>query len=240
MYQDSSMTPVGLPYAGYDRYGRPILAPLSYEQRISMAREMRQQQKEYIQKRIQENFPSKFSVIYGVCMIIIGLAEIALQIVLIFFKGALYFVGHGIWGGSFCLLLALAAILLVKRRKYGWYQFSYISHAFGIMILCISLALLNGLSFVYYAPSYSKITKTTTIEANVEMIPITAVMTGIGVIGFILCLIYFIVIYVKTRRPKYLINQNAATIYPQNLAMNNLSQYPQPNIFANQQYNAKI
>lgn len=98
-------------------YGQPqvMLQPMSYEQQMMYNRQMVGQQKEYIERRLKESFPKAYAIIHSIILILIGLAQSALQIVLIINKGAIYYVGNGIWGGCFCIFLAIMNLALCNK-----------------------------------------------------------------------------------------------------------------------------
>ena len=112
MYQPQTGYANVAPQPMVDVYGRPVM---SYEQRIAYTQELTRERNEYIEKRLKENYPTKFVIIYSAIMILISIVEIALQIVLITNNGGLYYVGHGIWGGVLVLALPIIALLLSKN-----------------------------------------------------------------------------------------------------------------------------
>ena len=60
-----------------------------------------------IQHQLDTNFPGKTVFLTGLIFIIVGYAEIALHLALSVYLGIFYKVGHGIWGGFFCVLNGL-------------------------------------------------------------------------------------------------------------------------------------
>ncbi|CAF0821537.1 unnamed protein product [Brachionus calyciflorus] len=222
MYQNPGQTtyinPVGIHTPAVDAYGRPVLVTMNYEQRMAYAHDLRRQQKEYTLKRLQENYPTKFAIIYSIAMIIIGIAAFSLQIVLITNNGALKEVGHGIWGGAYCIYLAVLSLLMIKFRKYCLLILATISHAFGFMIIIMSLVAINGIGFTSYTQRYSR-SKGYVTEANTKMIPVTSVMIGLGVVAFILCIVFLILMIKTMNRPPRAIYNQGGTVYPNNLAM---------------------
>ena len=105
----------------------------------------------------------------------------------------------------------------VKYRKRNLFAVSLLIQSFGMAIILASLVLLNGLSFVYYQPSYSKSTKTYNVEGNREMMPISGVMLGLGIIASVLCLVFLIMMCRITKRQTNIINySNAPPVYTPN------------------------
>ena len=103
-------------------YSQPIIMTmpmLTYEQQMAYTEDMMRQQREYVQKKLEEKYPSKFAKIYALIMIFIAIVEIALNIVSIVFDGGYAYVGHGIWGGAFLVVLALLAISLSKLNFHS-------------------------------------------------------------------------------------------------------------------------
>ena len=67
-----------------------------------------------IKHQLETNFPTKTTVIYGLELVIIGLAGIGLQIGLIVNNGVHYEYGNGIWGGFFALVNGLIRLNMGK------------------------------------------------------------------------------------------------------------------------------
>ena len=83
---------------------------MTYEENLILRREIIQHQKEYITRRLKENFPLLYIVVFLSCSILIGAIQIILQIILIVNKSPLYYIGHGIWGGFFTIMIGLLCI----------------------------------------------------------------------------------------------------------------------------------
>lgn len=92
-------------------YGNPMI-PMSYEQQMAYAHDLRRQQREYIEKRLKENYPTKFAIVYSIILIFHSIAQIILHIVLAIFNGAFYYIYHGIWGGLVLLIVPLFVLIL--------------------------------------------------------------------------------------------------------------------------------
>ena len=110
-----------------DAYGRPMMnyPIMSFEQQMAYRDEMIRQQREYLKKRLQEKYPTKFVAVYGILMILIGIAEIVLQVISIIFNGGFSYVAHGIWGGAFLFILAILALSLSKiKNKFTFLIFN--------------------------------------------------------------------------------------------------------------------
>lgn len=84
---------------------------LTYEEYMSLRREIIARHRENTVQRLKDNFPIKYVLLFSSCLILIGITEIILQIVLMVNKGPLNYVGHGIWGGMISILLGLVGIL---------------------------------------------------------------------------------------------------------------------------------
>ena len=104
-------------YTNVPRYGNPM----SYEQQVNMFQSLNAQRKEHIQKRLKENYPIKFVIVYSILIILISIAEIGMHIMLIVFNGAFFYIYHGIWGG--CLILVIPLLSLLLSIKYFFIKF---------------------------------------------------------------------------------------------------------------------
>ena len=67
-----------------------------------------------IKHQLETNFPTKTTVLFGLELVIIGLAGIGLQIGLIVNNGVHYEYGNGIWGGFFALVNGLIRLNMGK------------------------------------------------------------------------------------------------------------------------------
>ena len=70
--------------------------------------------KQKIEYNLRNYFPSTYIYVHSTLIIIIGLIEIALQILLIAFSGYYYFIGSGIWAGIILVFLGANSIFLCK------------------------------------------------------------------------------------------------------------------------------
>ena len=92
---------------------------LTYQESMAIRRAMIARHHEYIERRLVQNMPTKLVLAASIVLIVIGLVELALQIVLIVESGPLYYIAHGIWGAlvtfffaAMCLILCTISITL--------------------------------------------------------------------------------------------------------------------------------
>lgn len=97
--------------------------PMPYGQQVNMAQNLRVQQKELIEKRLKENYPKKFIIVYSLIITLISIAEIVLHVLLIIYKGAFYGIYHGIWGGCLMLVIPLLSLLLSIFITQNFFKF---------------------------------------------------------------------------------------------------------------------
>ena len=91
-----------------------IVPVYSYEQQMQIRQQLFQQQREFIARRLKENFPTKFVIIYVIVMCLIGIAAIGLQIGMFVVRSVNYYIAGGFWGGAACFGLALLAFFLCE------------------------------------------------------------------------------------------------------------------------------
>jgi hypothetical protein len=84
----------------------------AYSNYILMRHEINHRRRVFIESRLKEYFPIRYGIFYSTSLLLIGLAEIILQIFLFVNKGPLYFIGNGIWGGLACILVAILCFSL--------------------------------------------------------------------------------------------------------------------------------
>lgn len=160
------------------------IPPNIYQQSLELRTEYERQRREYVVKIVSEKYPTNFVLLYSFVTIAIGLAEIALQIVSIINKGALYFVGSGIWGGCYCILLGLLALSLIKWKNYSLIYLNFVANS-TLSLVITSLITINALGVSYYFRKSSK-------QPNREMLPITISMLVLGVMATIMCIFYLV------------------------------------------------
>ena len=119
-YQNTGMPQGGYPYGGmpqggtgYPQMGYPM-PMMNYEQMMNYRQEMIRQQREYIIKRLEENYPVKYAIVHSTVLIIFGIVSIVLQILLIVGNGYMYDVGAGIIAGVIYIGLACLPLALSK------------------------------------------------------------------------------------------------------------------------------
>lgn len=95
---------------------------LTYQESMAIRRAMIARHHEYIERRLVQNMPTKLVLAASIALIVIGLVELALQIVLIAESGPLYYIAHGIWGAlvtfsfsAMCLILCKTSTTLYNR-----------------------------------------------------------------------------------------------------------------------------
>jgi hypothetical protein len=102
--------------AGFYATGQPVVMfpAMTYEQQIIYRQQLAAQQRDYINKRLQEHFPTKYVLGHAAVLGLIGLAAIVLQIVLLVNNAYNSQIANGIWAGLICLGLSLLAVILCK------------------------------------------------------------------------------------------------------------------------------
>ncbi|CAF1024193.1 unnamed protein product [Brachionus calyciflorus] len=214
MNQNTSLTnQPGIQGPTYDAYGRPIIVNMTYEQKMDLVHDARRQHKEYVQKRLEENYPKIFAIVYSVIMILIGITSIVLQAILIHNEGILYYVGHGIWGGCICIFLAVLSLLLIKYPKNSLLVCTTVSHGFGMILVLSALSTVNAVGLVLdifdIFSSFSNDTR-----------GITGAMIGLGIVAFIACIVFLIMICVTTGRSSRAVRNQGGLVYPNNSTTN--------------------
>lgn len=80
----------------------------------------------YIRERLESNFPFSTTFYFMIIITLIGLGQIALQIVLIVRDAYNWEICNGIWGGLACLLVALLNLILsIKKQVFEFFFFCY-------------------------------------------------------------------------------------------------------------------
>ena len=103
-----------------------VYTPMTYEQQINYRRQMRQQQMQFVEKQLKENFPKAYVLAHSILLAMICVVEIVLQIVIIAQNGSLYYIANGIWGGAFGIVLAGVTASLSKLLRI--YSLSLFHH----------------------------------------------------------------------------------------------------------------
>ncbi|RNA20446.1 hypothetical protein BpHYR1_015497 [Brachionus plicatilis] len=216
MYESSfQQNPASIPPAAY---GAPNMVPLSYEQRMNYFYVFRKQQKDFIEKRLKESYPTKFVLVYGLFMIFHSIAQIVLHVLLIVNNGANYQIYHGLWGGGLTLLMPILAILLIKFPNVHLYRAATLINMFGAIFLILGIILASGFGLMEYERTYSR------SQANKDMMPVTIVMLALAIIAFFFALFYLVLVGRIFRRPGVSIGYNQNSVAnPVNLTMNNNS-----------------
>jgi hypothetical protein len=97
----------------------PIPIPI-YEEQMHYRHSMVEFQREFFEKQLRENLPKNFLITYAIIMILIGLAEIALQILCFIIGTALSFLANGIWGAFALFAISGSSFSLgLSILKYG-------------------------------------------------------------------------------------------------------------------------
>ncbi|CAF0938655.1 unnamed protein product [Brachionus calyciflorus] len=227
-----------LPTMGYaytaqqrDQYGNPVytIHPQAYQMNLAFRQEIVRQQREHAIKMVEENYPNKFALIYACLIIFIGVSLIVLQIVSIVNNGALAYVGSGIWGGFLCIFLGVLALSLIKWKNYCLIIVAFVAHITSIAILIASLIMINSMGLAFYGFSI--------YNFNKGMMPVNIVMLVLGVISFVLCLSFLIMMCkIDINRRPAVSYQPGVTVYPNNMQNPVLNQY-NPNLQAYQMTN---
>ena len=68
-----------------------------FEQQQLMRQKMIQQRNEYVEKRLKENFPVKYSIVHGIILLIMAATMISLQIVLLVKRSPGSTSSSGLW-----------------------------------------------------------------------------------------------------------------------------------------------
>ncbi|RNA22939.1 hypothetical protein BpHYR1_046450 [Brachionus plicatilis] len=162
------------------------LGPNLHHQSVDFGPNFQSQRKDYMVKAISEKYPTKFVIFYSIVTILIGIAEIALQIVNIVNNGALNFIGSGIWGECYCILLGILALSLLKCKNYSLIYFSILANA-TVCLVIKTLIIINGLGISF---NFRK----TFNSPNKEMLPNTISMLILGLFATIMSILYLVMI----------------------------------------------
>ena len=100
------------------------LAWLTYQETMTIRRAIIARHREYIERRLKQNMPTKLLLSIAFSLILIGLVELALQIVLIVESGPLYYIAHGIWGALVSFMFAAVCLLLCKLLTFLFFSSS--------------------------------------------------------------------------------------------------------------------
>ena len=160
--------------------------PHLYQLSMYINNEFENQKREFTIRTFSENYPTKFALFYSFLTIVIGLAEIALQIFSILYQGAFYYIGSGIWAGIYCVLLGLLALSLIKWKNYTLIYLNFFANAF-ISLVFTALIAINGIGIPYYFSDYF-------YPLSKENFITTISMLVLGVMATILCILYLVIL----------------------------------------------
>ncbi|RNA02157.1 hypothetical protein BpHYR1_003405 [Brachionus plicatilis] len=232
-YNGMNQNPGAIPPAAYGN----TMIPLNYEQRLVYGHDLRKQQKEFVEKKLREEYPAKFVIVYSIIMTLISIGLIVLHIILIVFNGAYFYIYHGIWGGLVSLVIPLMASLLIKFPKYPFYLATFIISILINTLVILAVIMISGFSLMEYEEQVSRYASSTS-NVNKDMLPVTAVMLALAIIQFILHFVYITVVGRIFRKPRATVNYNGGTIYPNNIAANPSATYYPQNLQQNPVYPA--
>ena len=209
--QNSGMTPIST---------MPQYGPNLYERMMIQRQNLRQQEREYQQKILEERYPVKFVVANSIIIVLLSIAAFVIQIMMILNKSLVYSFGTGIWIGVILLVIAFLAVaiskfvllffrfnnlwnFLVKVRNTCLFRTTVCLHLIGFFGAGAGLALLNIYAYYWY----------TSLDYTYNF-----VMIGLGIAVSIPLLIYFIVM-------QYVVNGRCGNtnrqMYPDTFGMNN-------------------
>ncbi|RNA39471.1 hypothetical protein BpHYR1_042336 [Brachionus plicatilis] len=171
----------------------PLMSP---EQQNHYVNEMKQQERAYFEKRIKEEYPVKYPIVYSAILVFNSISLIALHVILIIFKGAFHYVYHGIWGGVLTILLTVLILLPIKIHNVYVYMAAIFGTVFIGMFISMGVLLASAISFMDYGSDYAS------EEANKDMIPVSAVMIALSAVSVILSVVNFFLIKKIAKRPK--------------------------------------
>ncbi|RNA15383.1 hypothetical protein BpHYR1_033808 [Brachionus plicatilis] len=173
--------------------------PERLQMNIASSSDLARQQRELTVKKVKENYPSKFALVYSCLIILVGIAQIALQIVTIVNNGALARIGSGIWGGIFCITLGVLALSLIKWKNYCLIISTYVFHTCSIVVLIFAFLVINAISLYFYY----------IFEYNKNMLPITVIMLILGLIAVVLSASYLVMMCkIGTNEHRRILNYN--------------------------------
>lgn len=123
-----STDPNAIPPQGYPPYGYPPNpnAPYGYpmpnfNQIMQYREELRRQQREHIERQLQQNYPVKYVFFHGCICILLGIIAYIMQIILIVNRGRNYFIGSGFIGGTGLFALGILAFTTSNFQMYKIY-----------------------------------------------------------------------------------------------------------------------
>lgn len=217
------------PYGVYPGQPGYVMMPMmNYEQMLNYRLQLAAQQREFMNKRLKENFPLTYVLIHSTCLILIGLACIGLQIAMIIGKSGLYYVGGGIWAGVVCVGLGAFCLLLTKKRENGYFIGSIFMTMFVLMIIFGGLIIVNIISITTFCVFSSECSYYLQSGLHIAMLVL-------GAIAFVLCIVYFIALPLKLNgfnrrqnlnnpygnQQQVMYSNNGMPLYPQNISQPN-------------------
>lgn len=170
----------------YERDNYHTVMSNSYQLPMHIINEFENQNKQFTIQAFTENYPNKFAILYSFVIILIGSAEITLQIFSILYRGSFYYIAPGIWAGTYCILLGILALFLVKWKNLILIYLNFFANTF-ISLVFTSLITINGLGISYYFDDNP-------YPLNKENFIITISILVLGVMATIMCILYLVVL----------------------------------------------
>ncbi len=104
---NSGMTPIStMPYG-----------PNLYERMMIQRQVLRQQEREYQQKILEERYPVKFVIVNSIIIGLLSIAAFVIQIIMILNKSLFNVYGTGIWIGISLLVIVFLAVAISRYCK---------------------------------------------------------------------------------------------------------------------------
>jgi hypothetical protein len=165
------------------------MQPINYEEFMLQRQSVLDQEREMMQKKMDEYFPLTFIVTYSFIFIVICLTIISLQITMIVFNVTLANIGAGIWCGVYFLIAVGLALSTVFHRQYSLMHASLVMHFFGMFLAIGGLVVVNIVALTRFNFCGSLYFNQNC--ANSALPGSHIAMVIFGCICFILCLVFF-------------------------------------------------
>lgn len=162
---------------------------------------IRQHREQYVEE-FKKNYQTKIVILYSFLIILIGLVQIALQIIIIVEQSALLIIANSLFGGILCTILGLLALSLIKWKNYILIFLTFIIHIFSIFILITALIIINVFILIYLNS-----------RLNGKSLALYLIMLALGLIAVALIIFYL----VKMHRKNIFIYRFGTNIFFNNL-----------------------
>ena len=165
------------------------MQPINYEEFMLQRQSVIDQEREMMQKKMDDYFPLTFIVTYSFIFIVICLTIISLQITMIVFDVTLANIGGGIWCGIYFLIAVGLALSTVFHRQYSLMHASLVMHFFGMFLAIGGLVVVNIVALTRFNFCGSLYFNQNC--ANQSLPGSHIAMVIFGCICFLLCLVFF-------------------------------------------------